>query len=87
MPHHFGSWTIFGRVQGAIDAPKGTPKKFRASWINSYQKPRAAGLEHLDKVSSGDREQIRARTMHPPIVLPSAAGSIVNFDRCVKGIV
>ena len=66
--------------------PKSALKKFRASWTNSYQRPRAADLEHLDEVSSGDRGQLRARTMHPPVVLPAAAGSIVNFDRCAEGI-
>ena len=65
--------------------PKGSMKEFRASWTNIYQRPRAADLEHLDKVSSGDRGQLRARTTRPPVVLPTAAGSIVNFDRCAMG--
>ena len=63
--------------------PKGMPKKFRASWTNSYQRPRAAGLERLDEVSLGNRGQLWARTMYPPVVLPATAGSIVNFDRHV----
>ena len=65
--------------------PKGVPKEFRASWMNSYQRPRAAALERLDEVSSGNRGQLWARTMRPPVVLPAAAGSIVNFDRCAMG--
>ena len=39
-------------------------------------------LEHLDEVSLGDRGQLWARTARPPVLLPAAAGSIVNFDRC-----
>ena len=54
--------------------------------MNSYQRPRAADLERLDEVSSGDRGQLQLRTMHPPVVLPTAAGSIVNFDRYATGI-
>ena len=65
--------------------PKGTPKEFRASWMKSHQRPRAADLERLDKVSLGNRGQLWVRTMYPPVVLPAAAGSIVNFDRCAMG--
>ena len=67
--------------------PKGVPKESRASWTNSYKKPRAAALESSDEVSSGDRGQLRTRAMRPPVVLPAAAGSIVNFDRGAAGIV
>ena len=66
---------------------KSSPKKFRGSWTNSYQRPRAADLELLDKVSSGDRGQLWVRTICPPVVLPTAAGSIVYFNRCATGIV
>ena len=66
--------------------PKSALKKFRASWMNSYQRPRAADLEHLDEVSSGNREQIWVKTTRPPEALPAAARSIVNFDRCAAGI-
>ena len=65
--------------------PKGAPKEFRASWTNRYQRSRAADLEHLDEVSLGDRGQLRARTMCPPVVLPAAAGSIFNFNGCARG--
>ena len=65
---------------------KSVPKEFRASWTNSYQRPRAADLEHLDEVSSGDRGQIQEKIMCPPVVLPTAAGSIVNLDIHVMGI-
>ena len=41
--------------------PKGAPKEKRASWTNSYQRPRTAALEHLDKVSSGDRGAITGK--------------------------
>ena len=61
------------------------PKEFRASWMNSYQRPRAADLERLDEVSSGNRGQLWVRAIYPPVVLPSAAGSIVNFDGCATG--
>ena len=52
-------WTSLG----AVDALNSALNKFRASWTNSYQRPRAADLERLDKVSSGDRGQLQARTM------------------------
>ena len=55
--------------------------------MNSYQRPRAVDLESLNEVSLGDRGQMWVRTMCPPIVLPAAAGSIFNFDRCAVGIV
>ena len=51
-------------------------------------------LEHLDEVSSGDRSDYgqgrlltgkRHGRLHPPVVLPTTAGSIVNFDRCATG--
>ena len=61
-------------------------KKFKASWMKSYQRPRAADLVHLDEVSLGNRGQIQARTMRPPVVSPAAAGSIVNFNRFATGI-
>ena len=61
------------------------PKEFKASWMNNYQRPRAADLENLDEVSSGNRGQLQVRTMHPPVVLPAAACSIVNFDGCATG--
>ena len=67
--------------------PKGALKEFRTSWTNIYQRPRAAALERLDKVSSGNRGQLWVRTMHPLVVLPATAGSIVNFDRATAGIV
>ena len=66
--------------------PKGAPKEFRASWMNSYQRPRAVDQEYLDEVSLGNRGQLQVRTMHAPIVFPASAGSIVNFDRCAAGI-
>ena len=65
--------------------PKGVPKESRASWTNSYRKLRAAALEHLDEVSSGNRGQLQARITRPPVVLPTAAGSIVNFYGCITG--
>ena len=67
--------------------PKSVPKKFRSSWKKSYRRPRAAGLEHLDEVSSGDRVQIQARIMCPPVVLPATAGSIVNSNGYTTGII
>ena len=66
--------------------PKGAPKEFRASWMNSYQRLRAADLEHLDEVSWGNSGQLWMRTMCPPVVLPTAAGSIVDFNRCAVDI-
>ena len=65
--------------------PKGALKESRASWTNSYQRPRAVALERLDEVSLGDRGQLKARIMHSPVVLPATAGSIVNFNRCATG--
>ena len=41
--------------------PKGVPNESRVSWMNSYQKPRAAALERLDEVSSGDRGAITGK--------------------------
>ena len=66
--------------------PKGMPKKFRALWMNNYQRPGVAVLKRLGEVSSSDRGQLRVRIMCPPVVLPTTAGSIVNFDRCAVGI-
>ena len=66
--------------------PKGAPKEeFRASWINSYQRPRAVDLEHLDEVSLSDSGQLWVRTTCPLVILPATAGSIVNFNGCATG--
>ena len=66
--------------------PKSMPKEFRASWTNSYQRPRAVDLERLDEVSLGDRGQEQVRIMCPSVILPATAGSIVNFDGCAVDI-